>query len=190
MMGGEAAAPLLQDRRAGAKPRRVGRAVARRYVADREKSMRYVKHVLQDGEQIRHTASLHWILYWPGALCLLAAIGIFVYGRNAHPDSLFWSVIAAVLLLIAVVLLFREWFVWWTTEIAVTNRRIIYKTGFISRDTNEMHMDKVESVKVEQSIPGRILDYGDVTVLGTGTGWETMKKIAAPLELRNHITGM
>jgi uncharacterized membrane protein YdbT with pleckstrin-like domain len=152
--------------------------------------MSYVRNVLQPGEDIRHTASIHWIVYWPGLLILLAGIVVFIYGRNANPHGIFWSVIAAALVLIALVLLFREWFLWWTTEIAVTNRRIIYKTGFISRDTNEMHMDKVESVKVDQSILGRILNYGDVTVLGTGTGLETMRTIAAPIELRNHITGV
>ncbi len=152
--------------------------------------MSYVRSVLQPGEDIRHMASLHWILYWPGTLCLLAAIAIFVSGRNTDPRGIIWSILAAAMAIIAVLLLFREWFTWWTTEIAVTNRRVIYKTGFIRRDTNEMHMDKVESVKVDQPILGRLLDYGDVTVLGTGTGWETLKKIAAPLELRNHITGV
>jgi hypothetical protein len=53
-----------------------------------------------------------------------------------------------------------------------------------------MHMDKVESVRVDQSVLGRILDYGDVDVLGTGTGFEPIKRIAKPLELRNHITGI
>ena len=91
-------------------------------------------------------------------------------------------------------LLARAWFNWWITEIAVTNRRVIYKRGFISRTTAEMHMDKIESVEVDQSILGRILDYGKVTVLGTGIGTGSLGKIdepiAAPLELRNHITGV
>jgi uncharacterized membrane protein YdbT with pleckstrin-like domain len=72
----------------------------------------------------------------------------------------------------------------------VTNRRIIYKTGFIRRQTNEMHMDKVESVRVDQSVLGRILDYGNVNILGTGEGFEPLWSIDAPLELRNHITGV
>jgi hypothetical protein len=54
-----------------------------------------------------------------------------------------------------------------------------------------MQMDKVESVRVDQSILGRVLDYGDVTVLGTGKGEFTrLKTIAAPLDLRNQITGV
>ena len=71
----------------------------------------------------------------------------------------------------------------------VTDRRVIYKKGLIRRQTNEMNMDKVESVKIDQSILGRMLDYGDVTILGTGEGFETLRTIASPIELRNSITG-
>ena len=106
-----------------------------------------------------------------------------------------YVVTAVVIILVAcgMFLLARAWFNAWITEIAVTNRRVIYKRGFISRTTAEMQMDKIESVEVDQSILGRILDYGKVTVLGTGvgSGLEKIKEpIAAPLELRNHITGV
>ena len=93
------------------------------------------------------------------------------------------------LALVAVGLLIQQWFRWWITEIAVTDRRVIYKKGFIRRQTNEMNMDKVESVKIDQSIIGRMLDFGDVAILGTGEGFETLRTIATPIELRNSITG-
>jgi hypothetical protein len=51
-----------------------------------------------------------------------------------------------------------------------------------------MALDKVESVDVTQSIPGRLLNYGDVTIMGVGEGRETITTIAAPLAFRNHIT--
>jgi len=149
--------------------------------------MSYVESVLQPGETIRHTASIHWIAYWPGALFALVALAAFGFGERG---SMFWQVVAGLLGLVALFLLSREWFTWWTTEIAVTNRRIIFKEGFIRRNTVEMHMDKVESVDVDQSILGRILDYGDVIVKGTGTGFEPLTAIRAPLDLRNHITGV
>jgi uncharacterized membrane protein YdbT with pleckstrin-like domain len=97
----------------------------------------------------------------------------------------------------------HAWFIRWITEIAVTDRRIIYKRGFINRHTEEMNMDKVASVDVDQSILGRILDYGTVHVLGTGgsqavdransdrsvaRGIEHLHRIASPLALRNAIT--
>jgi uncharacterized membrane protein YdbT with pleckstrin-like domain len=152
--------------------------------------MSYVQRVLQPGEEIRHTAAIHWVVYWPGVLVLIGAIVVYGYGHGGQHATRFWDYVAGILTLVGLVLLFREWFTWWTTEIAVTNRRIIYKEGFISRNTVEMHMDKVESVDVDQSILGRILDYGDVIVKGTGTGFEPLKRIAAPLDLRNHITGV
>jgi uncharacterized membrane protein YdbT with pleckstrin-like domain len=65
-------------------------------------------------------------------------------------------------------LLVQEWFKWWITKIAVTDRRVVYKRSFISRRTNAMNMNTVESVQVDQSILGRILDYGTVTILGAG----------------------
>jgi uncharacterized membrane protein YdbT with pleckstrin-like domain len=100
-----------------------------------------------------------------------------------------WRYTAYALALVAVVLLIQEWFEWWVTEMAVTNRRVIYKKGLVRRQTNEMNMDKVESVQVKQSIVGRMLDYGTVTILGTGEGFETLRTIASPIALRNSITG-
>jgi uncharacterized membrane protein YdbT with pleckstrin-like domain len=152
--------------------------------------MGYVDNVLQEGEQVRYRASIHWIVYWPAALAFIAAGVALWYAMFAQRGHYLWLVAAGVLGVVFLALLFREWFNWWTTEIAVTNRRVIYKTGFIRRQTNEMHMDKVESVRVDQSILGRLFDYGDVDVLGTGTGFEPIKTIARPLELRNHITGV
>jgi uncharacterized membrane protein YdbT with pleckstrin-like domain len=65
---------------------------------------------------------------------------------------------------------------------------VISKRGFITRNTAEMNMDKIESVQVDQSVLGRLLDYGTVTVLGTGQGLEPIKRVAAPIAFRNAIT--
>jgi uncharacterized membrane protein YdbT with pleckstrin-like domain len=66
--------------------------------------------------------------------------------------------------------------------------RVVHKAGFIKRRTFEMALDKIESVDVNQSIMGRILNYGDVTIMGVGEGRETIRTIAAPLQFRNNIT--
>jgi uncharacterized membrane protein YdbT with pleckstrin-like domain len=153
--------------------------------------MSYVQRVLQPGEVVRHTAAIHWIVYWPGALCIIAAVAALVWA-GFLPETLARWVhwLAALLAVVAVLFLVREWFGWWTTEVAVTNLRVIYKTGLIKRRTNEMNMDKVESVQVDQSILGRILDYGTVSITGTGAGLELLEVIAQPIELRNSITGV
>ena len=80
------------------------------------------------------------------------------------------------------------WFHRWITETDVTNLRVVHKTGFIKRQTFEMSLDKVESVDVNQSILGRILNYGNVSIFGVGEGNKTIDTIASPLDFRNHIT--
>jgi uncharacterized membrane protein YdbT with pleckstrin-like domain len=150
--------------------------------------MSYVQRVLQPGEQVRQTSSIHWVGYWPGvAMGLLAVVAWWFSETRLLPGI--WRYTAYALTLVAVVLFVQQWLRWWVTEIAVTDRRVIYKKGLIRRRTNEMNMDKVESVQIDQSILGRMLDYGDVTILGTGEGFETLRTIANPIELRNSITG-
>ena len=97
--------------------------------------------------------------------------------------------LGVVLLVIGVGLIFLvwAWISYKTTEFAVTDKRIIAKTGLISRNTVEMFLDKVESLNVEQSVPGRIFDYGTVTIRGTGATSEAINNISAPLLLRKHF---
>ena len=148
--------------------------------------MSYVQRVLQPGEQIRRSSSIYWIVYWPGVAVALLAVVAFWLSQTQLLTG-FWRYTAYALALVAVFLLIQQWFRWWVTEIAVTNRRVIYKKGLIRRQTNEMNMDKVESVKIDQSILGRVLDYGNVNILGTGEGFETLRTIPSPIELRNSI---
>jgi uncharacterized membrane protein YdbT with pleckstrin-like domain len=89
---------------------------------------------------------------------------------------------------VALYLTFKAWFHRWTTETDVTNMRVVHKTGFIKRRTFEMALDKIESVDVNQSILGRILNYGTVTIKGVGEGRETIRTIASPLAFRSAIT--
>jgi len=72
----------------------------------------------------------------------------------------------------------------WTSEFAITNKRVIMKVGLIRRKALEMNLSKVESVNVDQSIPGRILGYGAITIIGTGGTRESFRGISKPLEFR------
>jgi uncharacterized membrane protein YdbT with pleckstrin-like domain len=72
----------------------------------------------------------------------------------------------------------------WQSEFVITNRRIIIKTGFISRKTVEMNLSKIESVNVDQTIVGRILGYGSITIIGTGGTNETFHNISKPIDFR------
>ena len=74
-----------------------------------------------------------------------------------------------------------------TTELVLTNRRIITKRGLVSRNTVEMNLAKVESLQVNQGLMGRMFNYGDVSVVGTGSSLEPMRGISDPLELRKKL---
>lgn len=72
----------------------------------------------------------------------------------------------------------------YTDEFVITNKRVIIKTGLISRRTLEMNLSKIESVNVDQGILGRILGYGTIRIIGTGGTKEAFHKILQPLEFR------
>jgi uncharacterized membrane protein YdbT with pleckstrin-like domain len=151
---------------------------------------RYIDEILQPGEKVLYSTNAHWVFYLPAIAAWIVAIALFVVSRITTADGLILLslVSAAVVAVVALYWTVRAWFHRWTTETDVTNMRVVHKAGFIQRRTFEMPLDKVESVDVNQSIPGRLLNYGDVTILGVGEGKETIKTIAAPLQFRSYIT--
>jgi uncharacterized membrane protein YdbT with pleckstrin-like domain len=78
----------------------------------------------------------------------------------------------------------------YTDEFAVTNKRVIIKTGLISRKTFEMNHSKIETVNVDQSILGRILGYGTIRIVGSGGSKEEFPNIQKPLEFRKKFQEM
>ena len=76
---------------------------------------------------------------------------------------------------------------YYTTELAVTNKRIIAKFGFIRRSTVELNLDKVESLQVEQGIIGRIFNYGSIVISGAGNPQAPIPGISKPIEFRSKV---
>jgi uncharacterized membrane protein YdbT with pleckstrin-like domain len=122
----------------------------------------YIDDSLIEGEAILHRARVSW---W----------------------SQFWLVFFGIVLLVVVVGLFflvAAWIRVRSTEIAITNRRVIAKFGFVKRDTVEINLEKVEALKVEQGFMGRMLNFGTVFISGAGTSVAPIKDIADPLVFR------
>jgi uncharacterized membrane protein YdbT with pleckstrin-like domain len=149
--------------------------------------MTYVEKVLQPEETIVVVAKKHWMIYAQTIALLILALVIIIAGPAYFGYTIVFQILAGVIALLGVIAFLRAWFDQWTTEIAVTNKRVIYKRGFISRYTTEMNMEKVESVVVDQNLWGRIFGYGTVGVRGTGEGIEHLTMIADPLKLRSAI---
>ncbi len=145
----------------------------------------YVESVLAPGERIVHRAAIsHWnfaLWYLIGALCLIGAAAAVYVDWQRGP------LIAAVLTVVGIVVIMVALIRRGTTELVLTDRRIIAKRGFIARATVEMTLAKVESLHVNQGLLGRMLNYGDLTVVGTGSSLEPLRGICGPLELRRKL---
>ncbi len=76
------------------------------------------------------------------------------------------------------------WLKRWLSEFVITNRRIVIKEGFIARRTFEMNLSKIETVNVDQTVMGRVLNFGSITIIGTGGTKETFHNIAKPMAFR------
>lgn len=138
----------------------------------------YVRSNLIAGEQVVYETGLHPIIYLSPAALIFGGI---VLGTVVNPS------IGAVLLGFGVLSLAGAWLRQWAGEFAVTNRRVIIKLGFISRRTIELNLSKVESVEVNQDIFGRLLNYGTITVIGTGGTHEPFALINDPLAFRRAV---
>ena len=152
--------------------------------------MKYVEQVLQPGETVIYATSLHWLVYLRAVVLLILALVCLIASAIVAEQAaaLALKIVAGLFALLALVSGLSAVIRRATTELAVTNRRVIYKTGIFQRHSMEMNRSKVETVGVNQSIPGRILGYGTVIVRGTGGSFEPIPFIGDPLTFRSHIT--
>lgn len=142
--------------------------------------MAYIDANLLADETVVHRASLHWLVFWKAMLALVAGIALMWVEPLAGVMSLVLAIVLAIPPFIARV----------TSEFGVTSKRVIIKVGLIQRRTLELLLRQVESIQVEQSIPGRIFNYGSITLSGTGGVREVFHNIAAPLEFRRKIQSL
>ena len=158
--------------------------------------MGYVSSVIQPGEKVIFDGKIHWIVYASPMILILIGADIMFLGpeqasqllkQEISNDPPFFLIGGGCLLVLGLVNLLSAFFYRFTTEIAVTNRRVIFKKGFIWRKTMEMNVNKVESVYIDQTVIGRILDYGTVSVVGTGSSIEPFTSVDSPVKLRNTI---
>jgi len=153
----------------------------------------YVEQNLISGEQVLYKTGLHWIVLvgpavvacffgLPGLFMLIGAIATL---RDKNTQGM--GVAGFVLLLLAGLCVLLGYFTRMGTEMAVTNKRILIKTGLLSRRTFELLLSKVESIGVQEGLLGRMLGYGSVVVRGTGGTPEPFSKIYHPLEFRRQV---
>jgi len=142
----------------------------------------YIDETLLPDEHVVYRTALHWIIFARGALVLVTGMAVLV----AVPLV---PLIGLAILLVGIVLLIPPFIDYQTTELGVTNKRMIVKIGFVRRRTLELLLRQVEALSVDQSLGGRMLGYGTITLSGTGGVREIYHRVRAPLELRRRIQG-
>jgi len=139
--------------------------------------MSYIDKNLMDTEAVVYRGRLHWIVFaWP-VIWLFAAIALFIFGGDAAAGGILCFVIALFVFLFSYLTYKRA-------EFGITNKRVIAKAGFVRRASIEVLLNKVEGIQVDQGIIGRVLNFGSITINGTGGTREPFHKISAPLEFR------
>ena len=146
----------------------------------------YVERHLLPKERVVYKTRLHWILFAKPVMATLLAFALSVaVGAAARIEwlwylsllvlagGLLWCAIHAIELL--------------TSEFAVTTTRLIFKVGIVARYTTELLLGKVESIGVQQKLLGRLLNYGDLVVTGTGGAREVFPRVHDPIAFRNHV---
>ncbi len=146
----------------------------------------YVERHLLPNERVLYKTRLHWVLFLKPALVVVAGVVLAaLLWRVLDPPWLWYAGVA-----VAAIGLgwgFVHFVELMTSEFAVTSSRLIFKVGLIARYTTELLLSKVESIGVTQGLSGRLLNYGDLTVTGTGGAREVFRRVRDPIGFRNYV---
>ncbi len=143
--------------------------------------MSYIDENLLPDEHVVCRAELHWIIFARAILVLVVGLVLVFVPRIGQAGL--------VVLLLGVVMLVPPFVAYRTTELGVTNKRVIVKTGLVRRRTLELLLRQVEAILVDQSLLGRLFGFGSITLTGTGGVREIFHRVRGPLELRRRIQG-
>lgn len=150
--------------------------------------MSYIRSSLGANETVHYIAHfpiINYILAY-GALILSVVLGLWTYAAGSSTNAGI-SILALIAPVIGVIVFLMIMIPIWTTEIGVTNQRIILKQGFIRRLTSELQLRSIEEVNVDQGILGRIFGYGRINIFGTGDDKLDLPPIGDALMLRKAL---
>ncbi len=147
--------------------------------------MGYVDESLAAGESVQYRGRFHRAPALTPAWVVVLGLLLFsleMHGQFSILDLFNPGILGSVIAIVGMGLLISSVVALNAYECAITDRRIVVKTGVFRRHTIEVRLSKVETVSVDQSILGRCLDYGNVIIRGTGGTTEVITALASPLE--------
>ncbi|HEY6220571.1 MAG TPA: PH domain-containing protein [Gemmatimonadaceae bacterium] len=145
--------------------------------------MSYVDSQLLPGEAVVYRGRLHRLVFTFPAIVAALMLIVLIASIKIRQELF----VAALFAAIALVTFLWSWVLYSSSEFAVTNKRVVMKVGFIRRRTLETLLSKVESIDIDQTVVGRMFDYGTIVVVGTGGSRESFNRIGEPLEFRRQV---
>jgi uncharacterized membrane protein YdbT with pleckstrin-like domain len=153
--------------------------------------MSFIDHSLVANEHIVTKAKLHPAIFAAPLVGLIVAVLILSTARPSTQDSAFLGRLMVILFILACLrYMLQLAVVYFTTEFAVTDKRVIGKTGLLHHHSLDMLLRKVESVEIGQSLVGRLMGYGTVAITGSGGTKQPFTGIKDPMQLRATINIM
>jgi uncharacterized membrane protein YdbT with pleckstrin-like domain len=149
----------------------------------------YVDKNLGKDETIKYSASVSLWKYWfsfliGGFFAFGALFGLAASFSSKSGSGMLGSKFETVILLIALGVIAWPLIARKSTELVITSKRLIAKFGVTSTQSIEIRFDRIETVRVKQSLMGRILNYGDIVVTGTGSTFDPIPNISKPMKFR------
>ncbi len=143
--------------------------------------MSYLKDSLINDEQLIYRTRLHWVIFLLPTIFSLVVFMFFIIDDISNNEISLLSAVIVIILWLYSFIYFK------TSEFGVTNKRVLFKTGFIGRNSLEVFLTQVEAIEINQGIFGRLLNYGAVIVKGSGGSANSFFQINNPLEFKKKI---
>ncbi|MDQ6625352.1 MAG: PH domain-containing protein, partial [Verrucomicrobiota bacterium] len=147
----------------------------------------YARTTLGSNETPFYRTSLHWVVFVRFGILALIAFLFIAMPLAIGIQALLGSQIGWFALPLPAFVMLPPTLAFASSELVVTDQRVLIKTGILTRQTLEMFISRIESVAVHQAVLGRMLDFGTVTIRGMGGSEEAFEAIAHPVEFRNAV---
>jgi hypothetical protein len=147
----------------------------------------YLTKLLGKNEQILLIAHQHWLVYLQSILPELAMIILLIIGISVsiinYQQSWIWFTL--LLLLLPIISIFRDTLIWLSRQYVITNQRVMKVTGIFNKDVTDSSLEKVNDVKLVQSVLGRIFGYGTINIMtASELGVNMFNQIANPVKFK------
>jgi len=140
----------------------------------------YIQQTLLTKEKLLYLTHPHWVIFLMPLVLML-----FAWVLPSVPP--FINMLSRIIFLFGIIRAICAVIFYYTSEYGITNKRVLIKTGWIRRTSLEIYLNRVESIKINQSILGRFLNYGSIRVIGMGGSSDQFLFVPDPVQFRHNV---